>query len=243
MGEDYENMPRYRRINEAGEALQDRRSGKDRRIGEKKKDGNEKRKAAGAGVIDGPALLEMNNITGLDMVEGLARFGGNEKIYRQVLHSYITNTRRILETVKEIREDNVENYIFAVHGIKASSRGIGAETVGALAEALEKMAKVGDSDFLRENHQTFLETADELMNAIDAALGKIAAEKPEKDKPDADVLLKISAACEKYDIDELDAAMADLEAYQYKSDDGLSVWLRENVDRMNYEDIRSRLSS
>ena len=61
--------------------------------------------------------------------------------------------------------------------------------------------------------------------------------------PDAATLSKVSAACEKYDIDELDEAMMNLEAYEYEIDDELVVWLRENVDRMNYNEIIYKLSS
>jgi hypothetical protein len=40
-----------------------------------------------------------------------------------------------------------------------------------------------------------------------------------------------------------DAAMAEIEQYQYLSDDGLAVWLRENVDVINFQQIAERLSA
>jgi CheY-like chemotaxis protein len=240
---DKEKMPDARQIDD-GELFPDRRSGKDRRNGNSAYSGNERRAAAGGrNTVDRQTILEIKDISGLDMHEGLARFGGDEKIYQQVLRSYVTNTRLILETVKEITEASLNDYIFAVHGIKASSRGIGANIIGSKAEALEKMAKAGNLNFLRANHPGFLETAENLMLDIEHILGKATAGKPKKDKPDTVIMSMIRAACENYDIDELDAAMADLEACEYESDDGLALWLRENVDRMNYDEIIDKLSS
>jgi len=66
--------------------------------------------------------------------------------------------------------------------------------------------------------------------------------KPTKDKPDAAVLLRLVAACEAYDMDEVDAAMEEITSCQYESDDGLADWLQENVDLMNYDEIVERLS-
>ena len=185
---------------------------------------------------------EIDDIPGLNISAGLMRFGGDEKIYRQVLRSYVTNTRLILESINEINAANLEDYIFTVHGIKASSRGIGADMAGAMAEALEKAAMTGDLAFLREHHPAFLAAAGDLMHAIEDMLEKTSVGKQKKSKPDMDVLSKIAAACKNYDIDGLDAAMADLETYEYESDDDLARWLRENVDRMNYEEIYTKLS-
>ena len=229
-------------VNGVNEVFMDRRIGRDRRG--RKRMLRKMNKRAAVDVKNGfDRKLAGNVVPGLDISAGLARFGGDEKIYRQVLRSYVTNTRLILETVKKIKEDNLDDYIFAVHGIKASSRGIGAESVGASAEALEKMARSDDLSSLRASHQAFLVEAEELMLAIEHLLDTISADKPRKDKPDAEVLSRIGAACENYDIDGLDAAMADLEACEYASGEWLVVWLRENVDRMNYEEITDKLSS
>ena len=232
-----------RQINANDELFIERRKGRDRRNGRKRNGRNGKRKDAGVmSGADRQALPVIKNIPGLDITKGLERFGGDEKIYQQVLRSFVTNTRPILETVKEINDGNLEDYIFAVHGIKASSRGIGADSVGDRAEVLEEKARAEDLKFLRANHPAFLDATTRLILAIEKTLGKIAADKPKKDKPDAEILSRIKTACDTYDIDGLDAAMADLEAFEYESDDGLAVWLRENVDRMNYEEINGKIA-
>jgi PAS domain S-box-containing protein len=233
---DKENIFNSQPINVAGELFLERRKW-DRRSGKRRNRGNE-----GHGTY-GQTLPGTKNIPGLNASKGLARFSGDEKTYRQVLQSYVTNTRLILETVKEFNENNLDDYVIAVHGIKASSLGIGADSVGEMAEVLEKMAKAGNLDFLRKNHPAFLQAAGELTLVIENMIGKAAADKPKKDKPDAGILSRISIACKNYDIDELDAAMTGLEAFEYESDGGLAAWLRENVDRMNYEEITDKLFS
>jgi hypothetical protein len=44
-------------------------------------------------------------------------------------------------------------------------------------------------------------------------------------------------------MDGVDSAMMELETYDYESDNELSAWLRENVDKMNFAQIRERLSA
>jgi len=37
--------------------------------------------------------------------------------------------------------------------------------------------------------------------------------------------------------------MEKIDEYQYDSDDGLSEWLRENIDLMNYSQVTEKLTS
>ena len=38
------------------------------------------------------------------------------------------------------------------------------------------------------------------------------------------------------------AIMKEIECFEYTDDDGLVLWLRDNVDKMNYTDITEKLS-
>jgi hypothetical protein len=58
----------------------------------------------------------------------------------------------------------------------------------------------------------------------------------------AEALSRLLAACDAYDMDGVDAAMKEIEASRYGADEGLVAWLRENVDRMNFAEIKERLS-
>jgi hypothetical protein len=35
--------------------------------------------------------------------------------------------------------------------------------------------------------------------------------------------------------------MAEIESYEYTSDDGLAVWLRQNIDQMNFAQIINKI--
>ncbi|MCL1818029.1 MAG: hypothetical protein FWG35_03795, partial [Spirochaetaceae bacterium] len=82
-----------------------------------------------------------------------------------------------------------------------------------------------------------------LIDALNEILPAAASgPKPHKDKPDADVLGRLLKACEDYDLSGVDAAMAEIEGFDYQSDGGLAVWLRENVDQMNFMLIAEKLA-
>jgi signal transduction histidine kinase/CheY-like chemotaxis protein len=182
-------------------------------------------------------------VEGVDLQRGLERFGNDEDAFLQVLRSYAVNTRPLLETIRGVTRENLADYAIATHGVKGSSRGICAEKVGDWAETLEKAAKAGDFDFVAVNNAAFLEAAEKLVGDLDALLRSMTDPKPKLDQPDRDALNRLMAACEAYAMDGVDAAMAELESYEYESDNGLVAWLREHVDRMNVTQIKERLSA
>jgi hypothetical protein len=115
--------------------------------------------------------------------------------------------------------------------------------VGAKAEALEKAATEENYDFVMANNTAFIESVEKLVSDLKAMFRRTnsASPKLQRERPDKDVLDRLLAACESYDMDTVDAAMTELESYEYESDDGFMVWLRENVDRMNFTQIKERL--
>jgi len=213
-------LRRIRRQNKERRALPTRRSGTDRRL-----------------------LGE--NIAGLHMSKGLRRFGGDEGSFLHVLRSFAANTRPLLEKIKKVRPECLADYAIVVHGIKGASRGICAEMIGDQAEALEQAAKAGDFDFVRANNPAFLAAAKRLVADIDKLFAKMAEKKakPKKDRPDGETLEKLFIACKNNDMDDVDAAMSELEGYEYALDDGLIAWLRQNVDQMNFTEIQDKLAA
>ena len=214
----------------SGEKVLDIRSGKDRRQGRR-------RERRGEPAFD-------RNIDGLDADMGLERFGGDRETYLEILRSYAINTRPLLEQVREVSRENLASYAITVHGIKGSSRGICARSVGDQAEALEKAAKDGDVDFVVANNAAFIAAAEKLIADVQGLLKKDTAEshKPRKGTPDNDVLDRLAAACDAFDMDGVDKAMAEITTYEYDSDDGLVAWLAENVSQVNFTEIKERLA-
>jgi len=184
-------------------------------------------------------------LAGLDVDMGIERFGGDKKVYMDVLRSYATNTRPLLQSIECVSEDELPDYIITVHGIKASSYGIFANMVGDSAERLENAAKAGDYSYVVTHNPTLLAITRKLIDDLEEMLLATDAEspKPVRKKPDNEVLLNLITACKTYDIDAAEEAMAEIEKYQYETDGSLAVWLRENVNLANFKQIVDKLST
>ncbi|MDR0881146.1 MAG: response regulator [Candidatus Adiutrix sp.] len=183
-------------------------------------------------------------VDGLDFQQGLNRFGGDEDSYLDVLKSYVLNTPALLDRLRGCTAESLPGYAIVAHGIKSSSCGIGAEPIGAVAESLERAAKAGDLAFVEARNEDFIKKVQNLLTGLSAKLGNIAEKKPrpQKSEPDAEALAALLAACQSFDIDEVDKAMTRLESYEYESRGELVEWLRAQVGVMGFKQIITRLS-
>jgi len=181
-------------------------------------------------------------IAGLDLEDGIDRFGCQE-IYLEVLRSFADSTPPLLDLLRNPSEKTLGEYSVHAHGIKGASRGIGAFTIGNIAESLERAAKAGDFEYVKDNNDNFIDKAQALISDINNLVDEFAPPcvKPKKDKPDKEMLEKMMTACAKYDMDEVEKVMAEIEAYEYEFDGGLTKWLRENVSLTNFAQIREKL--
>jgi len=184
-------------------------------------------------------------ISGLNISKGLKRFGGDEEVYLNILRSYTVNTLPVLERIKDVDKDNLLNYATDVHGIKGSSYGIYANSVGDLAEELEKASKAGDFHFVNKKNKRLIKLTERLIIDINDMLSNIDAENPKqkKNKPDREALLKLMSACEDFDIDSVNKAMAEIGEYEYESGTDLIAWLKDNILEGNLDEIAERLSA
>jgi CheY-like chemotaxis protein len=207
----------------------DRRKGTDRRSGERR-------------ISPVPSVYD-GKIEGLDWNRGIGLFDGEDS-FLQVLRSFAVNTKPLLKTVTDVSEESLTEYATVVHGIKGSSRGICAGAVGKLAESLEFAAKDGNTDFVHRHNPELLASVSKLITDIEALLDKNAnvTEKPAKDRPDTADLLKLRAACDSFDMNEIESVMQRIDEYVYFADEGLADWLRENIMQLNYTQIAERIT-
>jgi len=210
------------------EYFPDARSGSDRRTGIERRDSS----------------ILSAKIQGMDFKKGLERFSGDMETFKQILQSFSTNTRILLDSIKDVSKENLAFYAINVHGVKSSCRGICAEETGMQAEKLEFAAKNGDIDFVIANNLLLIEDVLKLIANIDAALSREISliEKPKKDRPYREALDNLREACEDYKIEIIENAINEIECFEYTGDKGLVQWLRENVNQMNYSDIVKKLS-
>jgi len=187
-------------------------------------------------------LLE-SNINGLDIAKGLERYEDDEQTYLLVLRSFISSVRSMLGEIETVSGDTLSHYKIKVHGIKGTCFDFFAEEIGRTALALENAAKSGDLAFIKEHNPAFLETTWKLIHELEEMVACIDAQnpKPKKARPDDEVLSKLLEACIAYDIDDADAAMAEIEKYHYESDEGLVDWLKTNLDKMDFKQIVEKL--
>ncbi|MDR2770687.1 MAG: response regulator [Clostridiales Family XIII bacterium] len=193
---------------------------------------------AGAAVPVGALAID-----GIDAAGCLERFGGDVSALLEVLRSYAAHTAPLLEKLRQTAREDLPAYAIIVHGIKGSSRGVCAAALADMAEALERAAKAGDADFVEANNGGLVEAAERLLERLRAALGSLDAAEPKAacDAPDAALLARLAACCERYDMDGIDEAMTALEAFSYETQADLVAWLREQIDRMEFGAVRDRL--
>jgi CheY-like chemotaxis protein len=183
-------------------------------------------------------------IAGLNFNKGLARFGGNMATYLEIVSSYVHHTPALLAKIRIVTPETLADYAIIMHGIKGSSRNFDAETVGNLAESLERAAKAGNFAFVQRHNQFFLETTEKLLAALSDKLKALAGKKPARDKPDPAVLEALRQSCQAFDIDQMDQAMKLLTSYEYSSPGGaeLVAWLEEKAFRLDFKQIVKRLT-
>jgi signal transduction histidine kinase/CheY-like chemotaxis protein/HPt (histidine-containing phosphotransfer) domain-containing protein len=186
-------------------------------------------------------MMRTVRVKGLDMGKGLERFGGDGKAYMDSLRSYVVHTPALLAAARTL--EPLGDYAITVHGIKGSSYGISAEALGQWAEKLEHAAKAGDLALVRAENDGFIEAAEEFIAELTGFLDILEEKRcrPRKAVPDPALLEKIRDAAENYDMGELETAMEELEQYSYESDAALTPWLREQIDKSEFEEIQIRL--
>jgi HPt (histidine-containing phosphotransfer) domain-containing protein len=183
-------------------------------------------------------------IDGINLLDGLDRFGGDRDAYMKVLRSYIANTKSLLASIKDVSEENLIDYAIVVHGIKGSSRSICADLVGDMAEVLEKAANEGDFGYVSEKKADLTQTVVKLLEDLGQMLVKMSAEapRPKKITPDKDLLVKILEACYTFDMETVEAAVKELESYEYETNGELVPWLWDNVQQFNVDEIIGKLT-
>ena len=185
-----------------------------------------------------------NGIAGINIQKGLMRFNGDKEAYLTVLRSYAKNTPPLLEAIGEFDPDSIIEYNTIVHGLKGSSSAICAEEIAGMAGVLENAAINGDYSYIAANNANLVGSIRNLITTINNVIAEIdtCSHKPVRSSPDVKTLERLCQACINYEMIDVDAALDELEAFDYESDGELVVWLRENVEVMNFNEIVERLS-
>jgi signal transduction histidine kinase/AmiR/NasT family two-component response regulator/HPt (histidine-containing phosphotransfer) domain-containing protein len=179
-------------------------------------------------------------IEGLDITAALQSFG-DEKIVWHVLRTFAEDTPALLEQLRSVTPETLQDYRIIVHGIKGSCYGIYAKPLGEQANKLEDAARAGQYSFVETHNHAFIQGVEMLLDKLRQLL-ESATRKEIRTAPDTKLLDSLLKASQHFDIDGVDKAMSELTSYDYETDEELIHWLNESVKQMAFKEITQRLS-
>lgn len=105
---------------------------------------------------------------GIDMASGLEFCAGSEDFYMEVLNEYADSPVDGALLKKYLDSGDLKEYRTLVHGIKSSSKTIGAQDMFSRAEKLEFAARDEDMDYINSHHDDFMKDYEKFISAIKA---------------------------------------------------------------------------
>jgi HPt (histidine-containing phosphotransfer) domain-containing protein len=193
-----------------------------------------KRRQVPEGGENVPAFVEQSETTlpeivGVDVAAGLARMGGSQKRYLELLEMFCRDAQAgsaLLEKESRLMDHWAERFLAAagfmaddtplrsfttqVHALKSALANIGADALAQTAALLEKAGHDGNMPVIRDKLPPFREEIAELMARI-AELSAPLRSPDEKEGADPalrEVLGRLHEALEAKDFDAMDAALA-----------------------------------
>ncbi|MDR2156944.1 MAG: response regulator, partial [Clostridiales Family XIII bacterium] len=116
-----------------------------------------------------PARLMKLEIEGLDTEKGLAASGGVEAMYREILELYCRDAEKP-PAVSGDPQDDLQNFVIHMHGLKSASANIGAYALSAEALCLENAGKAHDREYIAKHLPDFRQSLADMVRRIEAAL-------------------------------------------------------------------------
>ena len=101
----------------------------------------------------------------LDEATGLAYCMNDQKFYKEMLGEYVS-ADKTEELMEAFSKEDFEYYRITVHAVKSTSLTIGATKISEDAKALEMACKEGNLDFVKKNHEAFMQKYKALIQAL-----------------------------------------------------------------------------
>jgi signal transduction histidine kinase/CheY-like chemotaxis protein/HPt (histidine-containing phosphotransfer) domain-containing protein len=119
----------------------------------------------------------------------LTRFNNDESIYLRILASFVRYAPSNIKTAENFCKalitnktppstEDIDNFRIAVHSYKGSSRSVGADNMGYMAEKLEMAAKQNDLTYIKANTGLFVDAAQKLFADVSAYLAASGRPQP-----------------------------------------------------------------
>lgn len=147
---------------------------------------------------------------GLDEREGIANCG-NKELFLQTVKSYVGTYKDMKESLEKfLDEGDTRNFAIKVHGLKSTSRLVGAMKLSEMALELENLGNEGDILALRDKAPALLRLYDSVVELMAEKYGlkEKEEEKPEIELPEfLEHLKSIKEANDSFAIDKIDEIM------------------------------------
>jgi signal transduction histidine kinase/CheY-like chemotaxis protein/HPt (histidine-containing phosphotransfer) domain-containing protein len=203
----------------------------------------EKITKAAAEALSSPGIFNSFHVEGINLQEVKERYN-NDAAYMRIIKSYCDHAPELLEKLRSFSADSLQQYTITVHGLKGASYGICADRIGSYAAALEMAAKAGDIEAINAKNTGLIEETENLLKILNGILievEKMKVKKPRAAAPDRALVIKVLEACKQRNLTLMEEALMELEQFVYDADNDLVLWLREQVDKLEYNAIQERL--
>ena len=201
-------------------------------------------------------LSKLASIEGIDPESALKNCGSAEVLQKTVIKYYTTIESKAEELNQLFEAGDTENYGTKVHALKSTSRLIGALELSSEAEYLEHTADKafsGDNEALEEikaKHKPLIEHLLSYKEKLAPFAVADEAEKSAEDSAKAEItedelkekLAKLSQASEDFDIDGLDAIIAELSEVRLP-DSFIETFkkIRTSVENVDFNEVKNLL--
>ncbi|MBQ7558018.1 MAG: Hpt domain-containing protein [Lachnospiraceae bacterium] len=169
--------------------------------------------------------MSMNDY--VDREAGLSVTGGDESLLREVMKTYWKNLDNEMNTIEANMGTGNEAYVIAVHGLKSTSRAIGALKLGDMAYECEMAGRNGEMDKVQSLTPPLLEYARGFKAVLDNEFsGDKESDSEGRQITDAEVphikqrLKDIIAALGEYDCDRAEEILDELDEYEFEGGAG-----------------------
>ena len=213
----------------------------DKIVAEKAADKNGGQPAVEESVPD-KMLEELIKIKDLSVTDGLARVGGDKKLYIELLWQFCNSADKDVKALKKFAKNNLwKEYTIQIHALKTVFANIGDQFLSDWAFSLEEAARHGDTDkCLNETHH-FCENLKQLRKKLlqTDLMGDIVSQRHKKEISAADLqnlLEQLLVACHDFNAEAAEAIAGELPGLTFsKKTDASLASLHDLIHSFDYD--------
>jgi signal transduction histidine kinase/CheY-like chemotaxis protein len=158
--------------------------------------------------------MALPEIAGVHVIDGLARIGGSQRRYLDLLESFNRDAEAGFPLLEKEPDDlSLSSFTTLVHALKSALANIGAERLSQMATSLEKAGREADLPAIHDELPPFREELAVLVTRIREITASAQAGNSETqiESDIGEALARLREALEKKDFDAVDSALTRLQ--------------------------------